>query len=232
MREWSSMGEDRWSVDEAWTLLKECRSTLAVVLAVLLTAVTTLSFTVRAAEGVAAETAAIGELGGELERAAVPAVDAGMVERQARRALVQRVRANWREPTGVQPNLADYPDITVDVSLADQMVYVRSAGTEIYRMVASTGIDDSTPHGTFVTNGDRDDHFYTARDHMGGDYWTRITGVYLFHSVPTREDAGDYIEDQAVLLGEPASHGCVRLTVADAKWVYEQLPKGTRVTIS
>ena len=230
------MRDGRWLVETARMVMGTGRSALASALAVTLAIVATLSFVVRDAHedggGMIAAAMAVAADGMELDRSAVPAVSQSMVERRARAALVQRVRANWREPTGVQPDLAAYPDITVDVSLADQMVYVRSAGTEIYRMVASTGIDDSTPHGTFVTNGQGGDHFYTERDHMGADYWTRITGVYLFHSVPTRQKAGDYIEDQAVRLGEPASHGCVRLTVADAKWVYEQLPKGTRVTIS
>ncbi|KAB8292792.1 L,D-transpeptidase [Bifidobacterium avesanii] len=163
-----------------------------------------------------------------MERRATPAVNETLANRQA---LVERVRANWRDATGEQPDLSRYPDISVDVSLKDQMVYVKSAGKVIYEMVASTGINDTTPHGTFRTNGQGGDHFYTPRDHMGGDYWTRITGVYLFHSVPTNEEAGDYIVSEAVKLGEPASHGCVRLTVADAKWVHEQLPKGTPVTI-
>lgn len=167
----------------------------------------------------------------ELDRSSAPAVNAALAAKQAREPLIAKVRANWREPTGTQPDLSQYSDISVDVSLADQMVYVKSAGKVIYEMVASTGINDSTPHGTFRTNGAGGDHFYTPYDHMGADYWTRITGVYLFHSVPTGYDAGDYIESEAVKLGQPASHGCVRLTVADAKWIHEQLPKGTPVTI-
>lgn len=166
-----------------------------------------------------------------LDRKAAPAVNGELVAKQERQALVDRVRANWRDATGVQPDLRGMKDITVDVSLKDQMVYVKSEGRTVYEMVASTGINDTTPHGTFRTNGQGGDHFFTPRDHMGGDYWTRITGVYLFHSVPTREEAGDYIVSEAVKLGEPASHGCVRLTVADAKWIHEQLPKGTPVTI-
>ena len=166
-----------------------------------------------------------------LDRQAAPAVNGELVAKQERQALVDRVRANWRDATGVQPDLRGMKDITVDVSLKDQMVYVKSEGRTVYEMVASTGINDTTPHGTFRTNGQGGDHFFTPRDHMGGDYWTRITGVYLFHSVPTREEAGDYIVSEAVKLGEPASHGCVRLTVADAKWIHEQLPKGTPVTI-
>ncbi|HAH78565.1 MAG TPA: L,D-transpeptidase, partial [Ruminococcaceae bacterium] len=32
-------------------------------------------------------------------------------------------------------------------------------------------------------------------------------------------------------LGEPASHGCIRLPVEDAKWIYDNIPEGTKVVI-
>ena len=67
---------------------------------------------------------------------------------------------------------------------------------------------------------------------MGADYWVQFYGPYLFHSVPTGQNFGDYLEDEAMKLGQPASHGCVRLTVADAKWFYDQVPDGTPVTIA
>ncbi|MDB6823838.1 L,D-transpeptidase [Bifidobacterium longum] len=52
----------------------------------------------------------------------------------------------------------------------------------------------------------------------------------LFHTVPT-DSSGRYIVSEANKLGSPASHGCVRLTVPDVKWLYEQLPQGTTVHI-
>ena len=33
------------------------------------------------------------------------------------------------------------------------------------------------------------------------------------------------------MLGQPASHGCVRLCVRDAKWIYDYMPIGTWVHI-
>ena len=33
------------------------------------------------------------------------------------------------------------------------------------------------------------------------------------------------------MLGQPASHGCVRLCVRDAKWIYDNCAVGTTVTI-
>lgn len=117
------------------------------------------------------------------------------------------------------------------MSIADQRVAVLSGGRTVYTMVASTGMDGTTPTGDFVI-GARGDHFYNPTEGMGADYWVAFLGTtYLFHSVPTYENMGDYIEKEALKLGRPASHGCVRLTVADAQWLYGQLPEGTPVHI-
>lgn len=139
---------------------------------------------------------------------------------------------DWRASSGgSHPNLGAYGGVSVDVSIGRQRVYVRSHGVTIYMMIASTGMNDSTPRGDFTVSG-RGPHFYNPGDSMGADYWVSfLNDEYLFHSVPTGNDQGDYIESEARKLGEPASHGCVRLTVADARWLYEQLPDGTPVHI-
>lgn len=65
-----------------------------------------------------------------------------------------------------------------------------------------------------------------------GQYCTRITGSILFHSVwyySQDKNAQSYIQYNK--LGTTASHGCVRLTVADAKWIYDNCPSGTKVVI-
>ena len=64
-----------------------------------------------------------------------------------------------------------------------------------------------------------------------GQYSTHIVGDILFHSVPYLEK-GDkssleyWAYDQ---LGQRVSMGCVRLTVADAKWIYDNCAIGTQV---
>lgn len=63
-----------------------------------------------------------------------------------------------------------------------------------------------------------------------GQYATQIIGNILFHSVPytaKRNDALEYWEYDK--LGTDASLGCVRLTVEDAKWIYDNIPQGTIV---
>ena len=65
-----------------------------------------------------------------------------------------------------------------------------------------------------------------------GQYCTRITGSILFHSVwYYSQNKADQSYIQYNKLGTTASHGCVRLTVADAKWIYDNCPSGTKVTI-
>ena len=96
----------------------------------------------------------------------------------------------------------------------------------------SVGLPDTpTPTGTFYTPAK-----YRVKELMGpswGQYATRIVGGVLFHSVagtpdiPYNISAGEYNR-----LGSPASHGCVRLCVRDAKWIYENCQLGMKVTIS
>ena len=63
-----------------------------------------------------------------------------------------------------------------------------------------------------------------------GQYSTRITGSILFHSVPYRTNSKNALISRYYdQLGITASAGCVRLTVADAKWIYDNCPLGTQV---
>ena len=64
-----------------------------------------------------------------------------------------------------------------------------------------------------------------------GQYSTKITGNILFHSVPyTRNYDPSSLEWwEYDKLGTACSAGCVRLTVADAIWIYSNLASGTMV---
>lgn len=97
-------------------------------------------------------------------------------------------------------------------------------------MLASGGrTGHETPLGTFYTR-DRGRSFWSARYGEGAYYWVRITGQYLFHSVPV-DDRWQTKEEEHAKLGCPASHGCVRLNLIDAKWFYENVPRGSMVII-
>ena len=63
-----------------------------------------------------------------------------------------------------------------------------------------------------------------------GQYITQIVGDILFHSVPyTAKDVSTLEYWEYDKLGEAASAGCVRLTVQDAKWIYDNVEAGTIV---
>ena len=65
-----------------------------------------------------------------------------------------------------------------------------------------------------------------------GRYISGISGDYLFHSVPYYSMSEEDLElAEFNKLGEQASQGCVRLAVSDAKWVYDNCPTGTNVSI-
>jgi len=58
-------------------------------------------------------------------------------------------------------------------------------------------------------------------------YFTQISGNYLFHSVPYN-DIGEVIDGR---LGEAVSHGCVRLSLENAKYIYDIIPARTGIKI-
>lgn len=121
--------------------------------------------------------------------------------------------------------------LSVSVSLAKQRVTVYDAEERIVKQfVCSTGdSENATPAGTFRI-AERGKSFYSDRIGEGGYYWTQFKGNYLFHSVPFDKDY-NMEPAEAAKLGTPASHGCVRLKLEDAKWIYDHIPRGTVVTI-
>lgn len=69
-------------------------------------------------------------------------------------------------------------------------------------------------------------------DNVYGYYVSGISGDYLFHSVPYYTPSPDDLEvEEFNKLGEDASLGCVRMAVADTKWIYENCDYNTRVKI-
>ena len=63
-----------------------------------------------------------------------------------------------------------------------------------------------------------------------GQYAVKIVGNILFHSVPYLKPDNSTLEYwEYDKLGTSASAGCVRLTVADALWIYSNCGSGTQV---
>lgn len=87
-----------------------------------------------------------------------------------------------------------------------------------------------TPAGTFKTS----DYYEwrSLKDGSFGRYAIRFNKRILFHSVPYVSMTPDSLEwEEYNLLGEAASLGCVRLAVADAKWIYDNCRPGTKVIV-
>lgn len=63
-----------------------------------------------------------------------------------------------------------------------------------------------------------------------GQYCVHIVDQILFHSVPYLDKSPDSLEYwEYDKLGTSASAGCIRLTVKDVKWIYNNIPTGTIV---
>ena len=61
-------------------------------------------------------------------------------------------------------------------------------------------------------------------------YYTQFYGDYLFHTVIYEKDSyPKNVWDGR--LGVAASHGCVRMSVEGAKWIYDNIPRGTKVVV-
>ena len=97
-------------------------------------------------------------------------------------------------------------------------------------MICSVGETGNTPEGLFSL-GDREEWLALEGD-VYGQYATVITGSFLFHSVPYfSENKGDLEIEEYNKLGTSVSAGCVRLSVIDAKWIYDNCSENTYVEI-
>ena len=87
-------------------------------------------------------------------------------------------------------------------------------------MLCSDGKE--TPMGTYDISWTGRWRWLSLVGGVCGQYCTQISGDYLFHSVPyTRwQDKGSLQKGEYDKLGTTCSHGCIRLTVADARWIY------------
>ena len=98
-------------------------------------------------------------------------------------------------------------------------------------MVCSIGT--ATPTGGVYTIPGKTWDRWTWGQMEGGvwaQYYVRIKGSILFHSVPyTSRDKSTLEYWEYDKLGTKASAGCIRLTVRDAKWIYDNCPAGTQV---
>lgn len=128
--------------------------------------------------------------------------------------------------------------MTVDVQNQVTIVYERDAQGEftvpVRYMVCSTGkVGTDSDLGEFVLTGRKARWCYFSLYGSYAQYWTRINEYIAFHSVIYNSVDNNAMNVKSYnMLGSRASHGCIRLLMADAKWVYDNIGEGVTVTIT
>lgn len=130
-------------------------------------------------------------------------------------------------------NIESTTSYFINVNLENQKTYIYKGKADKWQLVrtcpCSTGIsgEDDTPSGSFSTK-EKGDWFFSDKYNQGAKYWTQITGDILFHSVPFAKDKTTVLD---YTMNKTSSHGCIRLSIDDAKWIYTNIPKGSKVII-
>lgn len=119
----------------------------------------------------------------------------------------------------------------IDISISDQQMTVIENYRVINRFAVSTGTwDMPTPYGTFYVQ----NHIYDAYSQpydLYMPFWMGIGGGYGIHGLPYWKYSWGNVYEGVNHLGLRVSHGCIRLSVANAEWLYNWAPNGTQVII-
>lgn len=122
----------------------------------------------------------------------------------------------------------------VEINVSRQKVYVYEwyygAYSKLVKtMTCTTGaVDTPTPLGSYKMSGPCGRWYYFKKFDCWAQYATRIVGGILFHSVLYSEkDESTLRKGSVYALGTRGSHGCVRLAVEDAKWIYNNVSAGS-----
>ena len=123
------------------------------------------------------------------------------------------------------------------IVLDEQRVYVYNHRKRlIATLPASTGVDDQTPVGTFKVFSQSAQAYYTPNPNERMRWMTRFTkgregGNIGFHGIPYKVTKSGEIPFPTPLGIAPSSHGCIRMRVADAKWLFHNMKIGTVVSV-
>jgi lipoprotein-anchoring transpeptidase ErfK/SrfK len=125
----------------------------------------------------------------------------------------------------------------VKVVLSEQRVYAYNKRRRlIASFPASTGANDTTPVGRFKVFSKSAQAYYSPNPGERMKFMTRFTkgreGDNIgFHGIPYRVTPKGDIPLYTPLGITPVSHGCVRLKVSDAKWLFQNMALGAEVLV-
>ena len=125
----------------------------------------------------------------------------------------------------------------VEISIDDQRVYVYelNAQNEYERtqeFKCSTGLGNSTPRGIFLDCYPCDVWHYFEKFKCWAKYAFEVEGNIMIHSVIFSEAKESTLRESSLYgLGQKASHGCIRLKVSDAYWLYSHCKRGTLAVV-
>ncbi len=128
--------------------------------------------------------------------------------------------------------------ITVDVTNQVITVYGLDENNQytkvVRQMICSTGTRATpTDVGSWKLNSGRSRFPLFPKYNCYVQYWVPVANGFGFHSVIyNTQNKMDLAVGTYNQLGTRASHGCIRLLVDDAKWIYENAGKGTVVTVT
>jgi lipoprotein-anchoring transpeptidase ErfK/SrfK len=123
------------------------------------------------------------------------------------------------------------------IVLDEQRVYVYNHRKRlIATLPASTGVKDQTPVGTFKVFSQSAQAVYSPSPNERMRWMTRFTkgregGNIGFHGIPYKVTKRGEIPFPTPLGIAPSSHGCIRMRVADAKWLFHNMDIGTVVSV-
>lgn len=128
----------------------------------------------------------------------------------------------------VVPELRGGPPDRVEVDLDDQVLYLVQGGQLVRILPISSGSGDTytNPDGgtarSLTPVGD-----FTVERHISGVRNAPLGTLYD----PMYFYGGWAIHGSSSVPAHPASHGCVRVTRADARWLFDRVPIGTAVSV-
>lgn len=145
--------------------------------------------------------------------------------------IIRRIREYC---TGLDGRWENQEDTTwsIQVNLTTNTVTVFRGKVAVKAFACAAGLrEGSTPIGNFQLKDKLRWHELVGPS--WGQWCSHITGDILFHTLPYYSNSDNYtmLPEEYNQIGESSSHGCIRLAATDAKYLYDNCPVGTAVTI-